>query len=293
MLLCNEYRVELIDGIQELPELGFTQHGILKAELINDRPDLIDQLWGSYQKAIEDYDIDPDTALKDALADILGIPVETWEKKPVGTARLVTLYRVRQDGFDYEAWHDDFIILFPDDIQTDPASIKTYAVKALRNAAHELLQGADAPAIIKRSCSDFNWGDFVTELDENAQEATGVYIPETFIVKFGQDVPIDIRNHPTITVYQDECLLGYAVSCTVTVQTKSGKETFTASCDQKTGAITLEKEIREPDRVDADSISVTFSGSSTEHPAAPNEDSPKRDMTYFYLDESAGLEKEV
>lgn len=88
MILNPSYKSDLMDGIRELPDDVFAKHGVDKTALLGDE-DLLNNLWGQYQKSIEDYDVDADYALKDALHETLSIPMEAWMGEPVDYAQVV------------------------------------------------------------------------------------------------------------------------------------------------------------------------------------------------------------
>lgn len=88
MIMDPSYKSDLMDGIRDLPADIFAKHGTDKAALLND-DGLLDTLWAQYQKSIEEYDVDADYALKDALHETLNIPMEAWMGDPVDYPQVV------------------------------------------------------------------------------------------------------------------------------------------------------------------------------------------------------------
>lgn len=74
MILRESYRQDLVADIKELPDDLFTNVGTSKSAVLSD-DDVVERLWGLYQKSIEEYDVDPGYALRDALFEVLGIPM--------------------------------------------------------------------------------------------------------------------------------------------------------------------------------------------------------------------------
>lgn len=73
MLLKQEYREDLIELLKELPEDILKPSGYTLTTLLADK-DMVDRLWGNYQKSVEEYYLTPDEAIREALKDILGLP---------------------------------------------------------------------------------------------------------------------------------------------------------------------------------------------------------------------------
>lgn len=82
----DSYREDMLDLLRQLPEGPFAAHGVDKAAIMADK-DSVQQLWGMYQKSVEEYDVDPDYALKDALHEVYGIPSEEWSGGEARTTR--------------------------------------------------------------------------------------------------------------------------------------------------------------------------------------------------------------
>lgn len=84
MIMKDYYRQDLIDQINQLPDAVFSAHGLTKAALAAKGSDNLDLLWALYQKSVEEYDVDPDYAAKDALYEAFDIPIEEWAENEGG-----------------------------------------------------------------------------------------------------------------------------------------------------------------------------------------------------------------
>lgn len=74
MILKMEYRTDLVDFIRETPKEVFDQVNRSKTNILNDG-DVMESLWVNYQKSVEEYGVDPEYAFRDALHEVLGIPM--------------------------------------------------------------------------------------------------------------------------------------------------------------------------------------------------------------------------
>lgn len=72
MLLKNEFRSEISQFLDELPESLFSARGYTKKGIQEDA-EKMERLWYVYQKDIEEYECDPDWSALDALHEVLGI----------------------------------------------------------------------------------------------------------------------------------------------------------------------------------------------------------------------------
>lgn len=75
MIMYKEYLYDLMDYIRDMPDALFdcNSMGLSKEAVLSDK-DLMDKLWTSYQKSVEEYDCDPGYAFRDTMHEILGIP---------------------------------------------------------------------------------------------------------------------------------------------------------------------------------------------------------------------------
>ena len=75
MIMHQEYRDDLKDYIRDMPDAVFDCNSLgLSKEVVLSDKDLMDKLWTSYQKSVEEYDCDPGYAFRDTMHEILGIP---------------------------------------------------------------------------------------------------------------------------------------------------------------------------------------------------------------------------
>lgn len=75
MIMYKEYLYDLMDYIRDMPDALFdcNSMGLSKEAVLSDK-DLMDKLWTSYQKSVEEYDCDPGYAFRDTMHELLGIP---------------------------------------------------------------------------------------------------------------------------------------------------------------------------------------------------------------------------
>lgn len=92
MVLDQSYKFDALEQLSLLSPDVLKAHGHSHDSLAADK-DFVDRLWGAYQKSVEEYGVDPDYAVKDALQDILDIPMSEWESKNDGApARRPVVY---------------------------------------------------------------------------------------------------------------------------------------------------------------------------------------------------------
>lgn len=105
MILDPSYRDDMLEQLRMLagqkPGL-LEQHGVnvdkLGAAAVSpdaDKTDVgtVERLWALYQKSVEEYDVDPDYAIKDALQDMFSISIESWnDSLPDSGARRKLVY---------------------------------------------------------------------------------------------------------------------------------------------------------------------------------------------------------
>lgn len=73
MMLMQEYKADLIDHIENEADSTFTNAHKSKAAILNDN-NTMEQLWILYQKAVQEYNVNPYQAFREALADVCAIP---------------------------------------------------------------------------------------------------------------------------------------------------------------------------------------------------------------------------
>lgn len=74
MLLQTSYKADVVEHILNTPDSVFEAIGKEKKQILAN-PDILNWMWISYQKSIEDYGEDATTAFNDAMKDCLGIDV--------------------------------------------------------------------------------------------------------------------------------------------------------------------------------------------------------------------------
>lgn len=82
MILRQSFLDDLKDHIQATPDEIFEERGVRKLDLLANK-NLMDRLWTEYQKSVEEYDVDPDYAYRDALSEILNIQLEPESNLPM------------------------------------------------------------------------------------------------------------------------------------------------------------------------------------------------------------------
>lgn len=74
-MIMNEcFKEEIKDFIKSLPDSVFQNSLKGKKEILADE-DCIERLWINYQKEVEEYECDPEYAIKDTLLEVLGINI--------------------------------------------------------------------------------------------------------------------------------------------------------------------------------------------------------------------------
>lgn len=74
MIMRISYLEDLKELIRAAPDELFRTCGRTKQEILSDN-ETMELLWMRYQKSVEEYDVDPDYAFKDALAETFNIPL--------------------------------------------------------------------------------------------------------------------------------------------------------------------------------------------------------------------------
>lgn len=204
--------------------------------------------------------------------------------------KLITLLRLRQEGFRTESYDDDFIIDIPENLVNKTTlctdDILKYCEKQLRKAARATIIGPDCEKIITETCDDYNWGDFILHATKEILATVGILCVNDY------DGPIDkstIYPRFTVEVNQDEVLLPDCMEGVLIVRDpEEGDIRIDADANLSTGAITVAEQ-------DEDSIAgkmkdgrdmfIDF-GNGVEHPVAINEEQQeKADDTFFYLEQ--------
>ena len=76
MILQNSYREDMIDLMKHLDKKTLPRDTAkhFDPEKILQDPDLVDNLWTSYQKQVEEWNVDPDFAIRESLTECLHMP---------------------------------------------------------------------------------------------------------------------------------------------------------------------------------------------------------------------------
>ena len=203
--------------------------------------------------------------------------------------KLITLLRLRQEGFRTESYDDDFIIDIPENLVNKTTlctdDILKYCEKQLREAARATIIGPDCEKIITETCDDYNWGDFILHATKEILATVGISCVNDY------DGPIDkstIYPRFTVEVNQNEVLLPDCVEGALIIRDpEEGDIRIDVDANLSTGAITVteqdEDSIAEKMKDDREMF-IDF-GNGVEHPVAINEEQQEEtDDTFFYLE---------
>lgn len=97
MILEESYREEVIERLKAEPDSVFDSAGMNKTDILKDK-ELIDGLWYTYQKDVEEYDTPKDEAWLDALNEELGIEIP----KTLGRYMESTILEMGQEPAAYK-----------------------------------------------------------------------------------------------------------------------------------------------------------------------------------------------
>lgn len=204
--------------------------------------------------------------------------------------KLITLLRLRQEGFRTESYDDDFIIDIPENLVNKTTlctdDILKYCEKQLRKAARATIIGPDCEKIITETCDDYNWGDFILHATKEILATVGILCVNDYD---GPIVKSTIYPRFTVEVNQDEVLLPDCVEGALIIRdSEEGDIRIDVDTNLSTGAITVTEQ-------DEDSIAKKMKddremfidfGNGVEHPVAINEEQQEEaDDTFFYLEQ--------
>lgn len=204
--------------------------------------------------------------------------------------KLITLLRFRQEGFQTEAFEDDFIIDIPEELIDDKYfndnKVLEYCEKKFREAAQATIIGPNCEKIISDTCNDYNWGDFTLHTTKDILQTVGISRIEDYDGLVNKDT---VCPRYIVEVHQDEVLLPDCVDCTLIIREYGQQEIrINATTNLYTGAIIVDATDEDiaAERIDyGNDVFVDF-GNGIEHPVAINED--QRDETeniFFYFEE--------
>ena len=214
--------------------------------------------------------------------DTLEVVGDIEDAAPIQVANpiICTLVRIREENlFRREIYTNDFMVLLPEGV----LDITAYADRTLRAMAHHMLTGKDSGNLLRGSCSDFNWGDFVMSLDKDTEEKFGCYSDGNFPVGRGALSHIDLQ------VSQDEVLLTDDEAVILIAETGSGTVYLRASADMSRGAVGIEESGYDLASVrNADKLYIRFNGRTNDEliPVAASESAiTGNDDPYYWLAE--------
>ena len=206
--------------------------------------------------------------------------IEDIAPTPVSNPVIVTLVRIREeDLFHREVYTNDFMVLTPEGV-TD---IAAYADRTLRAMAHHMLTGKNSGELLRGSCADFNWGDFIVCLDKDAEEKFGCYLEGNYPVGRGALSHIDLQ------VSQDEVLMTSDEEGILIAEIGTERVFFRASADMSSGAVEIKESGCDLTSVQkADKLYIRFTGHTNDDliPVAASEsDIKESDDPYYWLAE--------
>lgn len=206
--------------------------------------------------------------------------------------KLITLLRLRQEGFQTEAFEDDFIIDIPEELIDDKYfndnKVLEYCEKKFREAAQATIVGPNCEKIIADTSNDYNWGDFTLYTSKEVLQAVGISRIEDYDGPVSKDI---VYPRYIVEVNQDEVLLPDCVGCTLIIR-EFGKQEIRieATTDLYTGAIIVDATDEDiaAERIDyGNDVFVDF-GNGIEHPVAINEVQRDETENIFFCFEELG-----
>ena len=181
---------------------------------------------------------------------------------------IVVLRRIRVDGLKTETWEDTF--LYRGDKKA-PEELKGL----LRLTARALLTGARGDGCLSESCFDYNWGDFIMDIDDELLAGQGLEL----LHDGGKLVLVD-PNVIVLPVNQDELLME-TLPCTVILRNNNDGETISVpgTADMDFGEV--EADVMRPGwPADQMTAAIDF-GNGIEHACAVSED--RRDGICYHI----------
>lgn len=200
--------------------------------------------------------------------------------------KLITLLRLRQEGFQTEAFEDDFIMDVPEELIRcfGPHKALKYCEKKFREAAQATIVGPNCEKIISGTCNDYNWGDFTLHTTQDILHTVGLSRVSDYDGPLTKDM---ICPRYIVEVNQDEVLFPDMLDGTLIIRI-TGEDAIrieSASVNFATGAVIVEPQ---DERIVSENLYDLFIdfGNGVEHKVAANEE--QRDDTdglHFYFDE--------
>lgn len=202
--------------------------------------------------------------------------------------KLITLLRLRQEGFQTEAFEDDFIIDIPEELidnkYFNDNKVLEYCEKKFREAAQATIIGPSCEKIISDTCNDYNWGDFTLHTTQDILHTVGLSRVSDYDGPLTKDM---ICPRYIVEVNQDEVLFPDILDGTLIIRI-TGEDAIrieSASVDFATGAVIVEPQDEKIVSENLYDLFIDF-GNGVEHKVAANEE--QRDDTdglHFYFDE--------
>lgn len=201
--------------------------------------------------------------------------------------KLITLLRLRQEGFQTEAFENDFIIDIPEELIDDKYfndnKVLEYCEKKFREAAQATIIDSNCEKIISDACNDYNWGDFTLHTTKDILQTVGISRIEDYDGPLTKDM---ICPRYIVEVNQDEVLFPDMLDGTLIIRI-TGEDAIrieSASVDFATGAVIVEPQDEKIVSENLYDLFIDF-GNGVEHKVAANEE--QRDDTdglHFYFD---------
>lgn len=201
--------------------------------------------------------------------------------------KLITLLRLRQEGFQTEAFEDDFIIDIPEELidnkYFNDNKVLEYCEKKFREAAQATIIGPSCEKIISGTCNDYNWGDFTLHTTKDILHTVGLSRVSDYDGPLTKDM---IYPRYIVKVNQDEVLFPDILDGTLIIRI-TGEDAIrieSASVDFATGAVIVEPQDEKIVSENLYDLFIDF-GNGVEHKVAANEE--QRDDTdglHFYFD---------
>ena len=206
-------------------------------------------------------DMDTDRCFDERFNDILdksplSEPVTCPESpEPAPQYALVTLTRVRDETlFRHEYFTNNFRMQVPCE---HSSNVDAYAETVFRNMAKFLLTGKSAPQLIQNVCSDYNWGNFISDLTDEVEDKFHCWMVQ-------DNQPLQFQLFGSVQVNQDEVLLpaeDEEYGCTVIVEDGNGEAAqMRASANITSGAVWLDDNVNIPQGA---SLQLVFDGHDT------------------------------
>ena len=188
-------------------------------------------------------DMDTDRCFDEQFNDVLDkTPADVSEKTAAvevksaltaGPWALVTLTRVRQETLFNNQYSTDFFYMKVP-AEQEIGDVEAYAESVLRQMARFMLTGKNAVSYIRRTCFDYNWSDFITDLTPEVQDRFQCWFAH-------EKDTLQPQLFTSVQVNQDEVLIpDEELGCTVIIEQKEGQPIYVkANANMTSGAVSL------------------------------------------------------